>query len=98
MPTPAAEQPAATAPALPLTKPIVSVGAYSQRERHSQSLEEAGTIKFEYLTNDGSQNSNLRCAALLLQSVLEAAAAHTRGVQAHRAEECVHEAAAQHAA
>ena len=55
-PGPAAAQP----PDVPATKSIAAVGAYSQRERNSQSLEEAGVVTFEYLTNDGSTNSMLR--------------------------------------
>ena len=37
-----------------------SLGAYSQRERHSQRLEDSGAIKFEYVQNDGNPASLIR--------------------------------------
>lgn len=46
----------------PQTQHVIasSLGAYSQRERHSQRLEDSGAIKFEYIQNDGDPASLIR--------------------------------------
>ena len=37
-----------------------TVGAYSQRERHAQSMEDDGSISFQYIENDGDPNNLMR--------------------------------------
>ena len=56
--------------AAPETAPLSNnVGAYSQRERHAQSMEEDGTISFQYVQNDGDPNSLMRYCLYCLCSL-----------------------------
>lgn len=50
-----------------------NVGAYSQRERHAQSMEDDGTISFQYIQNDGDPNNTMRYCCRLIEVQFSAA-------------------------